>query len=341
MDKQIAGGIRLSGQFDRSFPQETSLIATQSRHRGPVEWPRPAVEPEGPGGGLDAWRRRQPGDRVRSFGWGAEERAHHAGETRQSLAQARRRGPAGMHGVEADPRAAETPRPLADQRDLGSLRAGICTRAVVDAMAVLEVIEVESLGVLPPGRDRDDTRAAGPIEKREEATDQRERTDHQCRERRLDAIGAQRAFREDRAGVVDHDIEPWLGGEDIAARRADRHERGHVRDDDRESILAVSLDELVANIGESLPAPADEDDPRAESREITGDLAPQSGCRAGDEHRPAGEAIRGWRIPAEYAPPNCGADAAEAADDRQLQQGINQITWVHERMMTHLSWRDA
>lgn len=124
-------------------------------------------------------------------------------------------------------------------------------------------------------------------------------------------------------------------------RRVDRRERGHVRDDDRESILAVSLDQRVANASEPFPASTDEDDPRAESREITRDLTPESGSRAGHEHRPAGEGVRRWWIPAEDAPPNRRADPAEAAHDGQLQQGINQITWIHERMMTHLPWRDA
>ena len=91
-------------------------------------------------------------------------------------------------------------------------------------------------------------------QQRQQPADQRERPDHQRREHRFDAIRTDPAFRVDRAGVVDDDVQAWFGGAGCVATAAPIDvERAHVRDDDREPILAVAGDELVAHARRGAP----------------------------------------------------------------------------------------
>ena len=82
---------------------------------------------------------------------------------------------------------------------------------------------------------------------------ERERPDHHRREARLDAVRADGPLAEDRAGVVDEDVQARLGGEHLLRGGSHGRERSHVRHDHREAIGAVARDERVPHGGQSLP----------------------------------------------------------------------------------------
>ena len=212
--------------------------------------------------------------------------------------------PARVHRIEPDAGAAEASRPLADQRDLGALGTCVGARAVVGAAGILEIVKVEALGVLATRGHRDDARAGGPVEQRQQASDQRERPDDERGEGRLDPVGPDRAIGKDRPRVVDEHVEARLRGEHLVSGRPHRRERAHVRDDDRKAIHAVPRDERVADGGQPFLVAAHEHDPRAERRELIGDLTSEPGCRAGDQHGAAGKHVR------RAAAPNRSGDAA-------------------------------
>ena len=82
-----------------------------------------------------------------------------------------------------------------------------------------------------------------------------------------------RPLGEDRARVVDEDVEARFGSEDPLRRGTDGCQGCHVRHDDREAIRAVADEELIAHDGQPLVVTTDQDDPRPERRELVGDLA--------------------------------------------------------------------
>ena len=136
-----------------------------------------------------------------------------------------------------------------------------------------EVVEVQGLGVLPARRDRDDPRRRASAEQWQEAG----RSGRTARPPAWRASSRCRPGRpsvpEDGAGVVDDDVQSRFGREDRlrSAARTDA-ERTHVRDDDREPVLAVAGDELVAHDGQALLAPPDQDDPGSGGGEFAGGL---------------------------------------------------------------------
>ena len=69
---------------------------------------------------------------------------------------------------------------------------------------------------MPARGHGDDAGAAGPTEQRQQPGHERERAQHHRREGRLEPVGTLGPLREDGAGVVDDDVEPWLGLEDAA-----------------------------------------------------------------------------------------------------------------------------
>ena len=54
-------------------------------------------------------------------------------------------------------------------------------------------------------------------------------------------------------------------------------------------------------------------------------LAPETGCRAGQQDGPPGQGVGGWRRPAEHAAANVIADAREAADHGDLQEFVDEV----------------
>ena len=138
------------------------------------------------------------------------------------------------------------------------------------------------------------TREPGrPIEQRQQATDQGERPDDQRREGRLDPVRADRPLREDRAGVVDEDVEARLGRQHLRRRRrgptraspcpprrpeSDRRRGGRRAHRGRPSAAPRSRPTSTTRA------------PSAASSSV--DLATEPGRRPGDEHRPAGQGVR-------------------------------------------------
>ena len=312
----------------RPVPQPTAIGRRQPGHGQAVERARPAVEPERTSRRVDGRCRRQPGQRVRALAWAPEQRSHQPGEAGQRLRQAGRIGPPRMHRIEPDPGRPETTRPLADEGDLGALGPGVGARPVVGPQAALEVVDIDRLGVLPTGCHRDDARARRSSEHREQGADQGERPHHQGPERRLDAVRTDRPLRKDGAGVVDEDVEPGLGRQDLCGGCTDRRERAHVGHHDRKPILAVAGDEGRADGRQPLRVAPDEDDPRAGRREVIGHLPTEARRRTGDEHGPASQGVRRRRRPREQPAPDGRADAGEAADDRQFEQLVDQCPRV-------------
>ena len=67
----------------------------------------------------------------------------------------------------------------------------------------------------------------------------------------------------------------------------------------------------------------------AEGGQLSSCLATESRGRAGQEHRPAGEGIRRRLGPAEQAATNGTSDPREAADDRDLEQVVDDGRGLH------------
>jgi hypothetical protein len=72
-------------------------------------------------------------------------------------------------------------------------------------VAVLEIVQIEGLGVLAAGRHRDNPGARRSTKQGDETSDESERPDDERCEGRLDAVRAERPLREDGARVVDED----------------------------------------------------------------------------------------------------------------------------------------
>ncbi len=233
-----------------------------------------------------------------------------------------------MHRIEANTAAAGASRPLADEADLSALGPGVGTCPVVVAGAVLEVVEVERLRVLATRGHRDDARPGRPPHQRQEPADEDERSDDHRRHGRLDAIRADGPLGEDRAGVVDEDIQARFGRQDPHRRGTDGREGCHVRHDHRKAVRAVAHEELVSDGRQSLSVTSDQHDPCPERRELVGGLASQPGGRSGDEGRPACQGVRWWRRPAEQASPDGGSDPREAADDRDFEEVVDDGPWL-------------
>ena len=147
-DRDAGKGPRRASQRRRRSRRETRVVGSRSNGRGGgrAKGIRPRV-------GLALWRSpARPGCRCpppASGGAGPS-----AGRRGQRFHKPGRARPARVHRMELDRPPAEPPRPLADQRDLGALGTGVGARAVVDAVGVLEIVEVEMPGRTAHRRSR-------------------------------------------------------------------------------------------------------------------------------------------------------------------------------------------
>ena len=204
------------------------------RHAGrgdAVEQPRPSIEIELTRSRCDgaasaasqtivsAPSRRRPQDRP-----------HQPGEPGQRGGQARRVGPAGMHRGERHVAGGMRRAHSRIRHDLGALRPGVGPGARRTAPPSTGGRRGEGPGrTCPPEVTAIDAGPGGRTEERQEIADQGEGPDDHRRERRLDAVSAHGAVREDRAGVVDDDVEAGLGPEDLRGCGTDRRERAPCR----------------------------------------------------------------------------------------------------------------
>ena len=160
------------------------------------------------------------------------------------------------------PARGESARPLPDERGLGALRTCVGSRTRVPTASGLQVVEVEALCVHATGSHGDHARRRCPLQERPQPGDQDERSHDEDGERRLDPVRALDPLRVDRPGVVDDHVEARLSLDDPGNGGSHRRQRAHVGDHEREAVLAVASDELVAQPAEPLLAAPDEDDPR-------------------------------------------------------------------------------
>ena len=266
--------------------------------------------------------RRQPDDRVDALGGRAEQRSHDPVEAGQRLGEPGSVSPAGVHRGECD-RSATPPRPLAHQRHLGPFCPRVRARPVVVAARELEVVERQALRVHAARGDGDHARPRRLAEEGFEAMLERERTDNEERQGRFDAVGALGSRRMDRAGVVDQDVEPRLGRQDPIDRRRDRVERPDVGDDHAKTVGSVCRDERFSEVLESRRAAPDQDHPRSEIRDRPCRRQPEARGRPGHEDGSPCQGIGLGAGPREQTPAYRRPDAAEAADDRDLERRVD------------------
>ena len=151
-----------------------------------------------------------------------------------------------------------------------------------------------------------------------------------------DPVGPDAPVRVDGPGVVDEDVQPCLRGADPLHGVADRHERPEIRHDRREPVRAVRLAQLASQVVEAGLASADEDDPGAEIGERLRRGAAEARGRARDQDRAAFEGARRRIRPRIGAAADRGPEPAEAADDRELQNGIDKgCEWRREAGHAH------
>lgn len=271
---------------------------------------------------------RQPGNGVDSLGGRPKQRPHDPVEGGQRVGESRGVRPSGMHGGKGDPAPGQATIPLPHQGHLGPLRARVGERAVVLAAPVLEVAEVEALGVHPTARDGDHARSRRAPQERQKLCDEHEWGQGQDRQGRLAPVGPLRPLRVDRPGVVDDDVEARLRRRDPGGGGSHRGQRAHVDHDDGKAVFTVEEHQLVAQPGEPLLAAAGKDDPRPEGGQRAGSRPTKPRRRAGDQDGPAGERP-GWRrSPAEETSPDHRPDPAEAADDGDLERVVDDRPWV-------------
>ena len=225
------------------------------------------------------------------------------------------------------------------ERHLRPLRASVGTRTVVRLDGILEIVQVQALGVLPARRDRDDPRSRRSLEQWEQPTDQGERTDHQGREHRLDAVRSDPSLWVDRSGIVDDHVEARLGREDARDRGTDRAERAHVRDDGREPVLAGRHRQFVPHGREPRLVASHQDDSGTGVGELAGGLPTEPGRRTGDEHRTTVERTRADRLPAEQRAPSAIPERRETTHDRDLKRIIEDEAWIHGNPFSDLTAR--
>ena len=212
------------------------------------------------------------------------------------LGEARRVGPARVHRRERDAGLGEPARPLAHERHLGPLRAGVRARPGVRRGAELEVVEVESLRVHAARRDRDDPRTGGPPQERQEPR----RPSRTGRPRGAPASPRCRPVRRRARGRSPRRCPPRRPG----APRVARIRAMASRTDASEPMSATTTGnrsspwtahEVVAKAAEPLLAAPHEDDPRPERGQRLGRRPTQPRGRAGHEGRPSGQRARGRR----------------------------------------------
>ena len=99
--------------------------------------------------------------------------------------------------------------------------------------------------------------------------------------------------------------------------------------DDRKAVLAVALDERVANPCQAFLAAAHQDDPGPERGDLLGRLTTEPRRRTGDHHGLAVQRPRyRWR-PVEQRGSRHVPDARETAHDRHFEQVVDDGAWIH------------
>jgi hypothetical protein len=129
---------------------------------------------------------------------------------------------------------------------------------------------------------------------------------------------------EDRAGVVDDDVQSRLRLQDPGDGRAHRRQRAHVGNHRREAALAVTCGQPVPQSLEALLVPADQHHPCAKGRQRLGRRAPDPGRRPGHQGGSSGQDIGDRRRPPPQPSAHRHTDPAEAADHGGLQGVIDQ-----------------
>ena len=185
----------------------------------------------------------------------------------------------------------------------------------------LEVVERQALRVHAARRDRDHARPRRLAQQRQEPRLERERADDQDRQRRLDAVGALASRRHGsrrRCRPARRGAPRSRGSRSTAA--AHRGQRRHVRDDHGKPVGAVAATRASRG-ARAAPryarpgsrAPPDRAIARCREAEARGRPGHQRPCAR------RGPRARGRPTP-KSARPDRRPDAAEAADDRDLEQ---------------------
>ncbi len=196
-----------TGEIDHDVPQPPAVGGGHPGGRYAVEEAWTPIEEQASGHGGSGQR---PGRR-RARRW-----CPHPGRG------VRRSGPirpwnrgsaAAMPGVSAQPgciaandtsSSRDPSRPLPHERDLGTLRVGVDSRAVERPSLPLQIVEMKPLGVHAAGRHGDHAGAAGPAKQGQQSGHQRERAHHHRGEGRFEPVESLGPFgEEDGPGVVD------------------------------------------------------------------------------------------------------------------------------------------
>ena len=317
-------GIGNVRQADDEVPQAPAVRPGQPGLWGAIERAGAPVEEEAPG--LPG-RRRVGGQPDRGIGpvvGRPQQRPHDPAEAGKRRREPGGCGPARMHRAERDLVRRHAPGPLADQRDLGALRLGVGARPVPRPAGPCQVVEVERLGVHPARRDGDDPCVPGAAKRaaagrRSARTARRPWSRASPRGHRADG-----SLGEHRAGVVDHDVE---SGFTVAIRStASRTERSDAMS--ATTAVARSAPCAAASSSRTDPEPRrvtpDEHDAGTEPGQAAGHRATESGGRTGHEDGPSAQGVSGRVGPVEQASAGGAPDPGEAADDRQLEQAVDQ-----------------
>ena len=193
--------------------------------------------------------------------------------------------------------ARDAPRPLAYERDLGALGVRVGARAFERRVLPLEVVESESLRIHPARGHGDHACASGRTEQGQQSGEQGERPEDHGREGRLESVRALDSLGEDRAGVVDDDVEPGFRGQDVRHRVPDRRQRGHVGDDGRKAVGAMGPDQVIPNHGEPVTVTTHQDDAGPQTGQRVSRCPAETRSRSGDQDRLAAQHVGGWWCP--------------------------------------------
>ncbi len=207
-------------------------------------------------------------------------------------------------------------RPHLVEHNLGAFRPRILLGAAVRVVAHLEFVNLQRCGVHATRRHRDHTRRRGGLESVQEQAGQEERPDDLARDRRLGAVRGHPTCRCQRTGIVDHDIESLVHGEDVVGEIANLVEFTHVGGPVRHPVVAGDRRECACRLGSALRVTPHQHEGGATAGQLLGRCSAQARCCSGhDDHATVQVVAVEWLPPAK-SPAGFVAEAAEAGDHR-------------------------
>ena len=215
-------------------------------------------------------------------------------------------------------------RPEFVEHDLGPLGVGVGAHTVERDRGRGERVQIETLGVHAPRRDRDDAGVGCGLQNRKQRGRQQERCDDVHLRGDLETIGGVAQIVRERARVVDQHVEPRYRPTDAVGEVPHVVEDREVRDRGRHAGIRCDGSDRAPGCFDALRVAPDDPDVGVALRERRRRGEAETAGRARDQRDPAAHVDNGLGIPIEQRTACRESDATEAADDRRFERGVGQ-----------------